>query len=215
MEKTALIFDLDGTLWDSTEVVAEAWSVCGKKYFGEDFSLDKGAVRAQMGLMMGQIADNISKMTPDLQLGKVWAKEAFEFEIDYLREHPGQLFPHEVETLTLLKKKGYELYIMSNCQKGYIEDYLAHLANKELFSGHLCYGDTKAPKNVSIRLLMEKFGVARAVYIGDTAGDEEQTRIAGLPFIHAAYGFGKAVAPDASITSFDELPSILEAILPL
>ncbi len=215
MEKTALIFDLDGTLWDSTQAVAEAWSVCGKKYFSEDFELDKDSVRAQMGLMMEQIAENIAKLTPNPELGKIWAKEAFDFEIDYLATHPGNLFANEVETLSKLKEKGYVLLIMSNCQKGYIEDYLACLDNKDLFSGHLCYGDTKAPKNVSIRLLMERQGVKRAAYIGDTAGDEEQTRIAGIPFIHAAYGFGKAKSPDASVYRFEELLTVVETILPL
>lgn len=215
MEKTALIFDLDGTLWDSTEVVAESWSISGKKYFGEDFALDKDAVKAQMGLMMEQIAENIAKMTPNPELGKLWAKDAFEYEIEYLSNHPGKLFENEITTLQKLKKKGYVLLIMSNCQKGYIEDYLNCLEDKSLFSGHLCYGDTHTPKNVSIRILMENLGVKRAAYVGDTAGDEEQTRIAGIPFFHASYGFGKAVSPDATLRYFEDVLGAAEKFLPL
>lgn len=215
MEKTALIFDLDGTLWDSTEVVADSWSVSGKKYFGEDFNLDKNAVKAQMGLMMEQIAENIAKMTPNPELGMLWAKDAFEYEIEYLSTHPGKLFENEIETLQELKKKGYVLLIMSNCQKGYIKDYLNCIEDKNLFSGHLCYGDTHAPKNVSIRILMENHLIKRAAYVGDTAGDEEQTRIAGIPFFHAAYGFGKALSPDASLRRFEDVLEAAEKFLPL
>ena len=58
MENIALIFDLDGTLWDSTEAVAESWSECGKKYFGENFSISKEDVRFQMGKPMEEIAEH-------------------------------------------------------------------------------------------------------------------------------------------------------------
>ncbi len=204
MDKAALIFDLDGTLWDSTEVVAESWSECGKKYFGEGFSISQDNVRAQMGLPMEEIARRIALLTPDPELGKAWAKEAFVYEVEYLASHPGSLFPKEEETLLELKRRGYSLYIMSNCQKGYIEDYLRSLKHPEVFTDHLCYGDTLLPKHGSIKLLMEKHLIKKAAYIGDTAGDEKETKILGLPFFFASYGFGKAVAPDETLSCFED-----------
>ena len=215
MEQVALIFDLDGTLWDSTEVVAESWSQCGKKYFGPDFSISQPEVRAQMGLMMEDIAKNIASSTPDWEKGMAWAKEAFDFEIEYLASHPGRLVPKEEETLRQLKEMGYTLLIMSNCQKGYIEDYLASLSHPEIFSGHLCYGDTHLPKHGSIKKLLSDFGIKRACYIGDTASDEEQTRLAGLPFIHAGYGFGSAQNPDFSLKEFADMIEAAKKVLPL
>lgn len=215
MEPAALIFDLDGTLWDSTKVVAEAWSECGKKYFGPDFSISQSAVKAQMGLMMEDIAKNIASSTPNLEKGKAWAEEAFDFEIEYLSSHPGDLFPKEEETLLELKRMGYTLLIMSNCQKGYIEDYLASLSHPEIFSGHLCYGDTHLPKNGSIRKLLNDFGIKKACYIGDTGSDEIQTRLAGLTFIHAGYGFGKAENPDYILKDFSDMVAAAKKVLPL
>ena len=58
------------------------------------------------------------------------------------------------------------------------------------FSGHLCYGDTQAPKGETIRRLMAQHHISSACYIGDTQGDMEATYQAGLPFVWAAYGFG-------------------------
>ena len=40
-----------------------------------------------------------------------------------------------------------------------------------------------------------------AVYVGDTDGDYKATREAGIPFVHAAYGFGQTENPDYTITS--------------
>ena len=205
MEKIALVFDLDGTLWDSTEVVAESWSECGKKYFGESFSISQADVRSQMGLPMEEIARNIAKLTPDEKTGKVWAEEAFEFEVSYLSTHPGKLFPKEIETLEELKKRGYVLFIMSNCQKGYIEDYLKAIDRPGLFYDHLCYGDTHLPKHGSIKLLLKKHQIKKAAYIGDTAGDEKETHLLGLPFFFASYGFGKAIAPEERLASFEDV----------
>ncbi len=205
MGNVALIFDLDGTLWDSTKVVAESWSLCGKKYFGESFYITEENVKAQMGLPMEEIAKAIAKLTADQEKGKAWAKEAFVYEVEYLADHPGELFPKEEEVLEELKRRGYDLFIMSNCQKGYIEDYLKALKHPEVFKDHICYGDTLLPKHGSIKLLLEKHKIEKAAYIGDTAGDEKETRLIGLPFFFASYGFGKAFSPDATLEEFEDI----------
>ena len=212
MNDAALIFDLDGTLWDSTEVVSEAWSLCGKKYFGPAFSISKQNVKSQMGKMMEEIASSIASLTPDPKKGRLWAKEAFSFEVEYMKNHPGILYPKEIETLQKLKRRGYRLFIMSNCQKGYIEDYLAALNDGSLFADHLCYGDTSLPKHCSISLLMQKHGLSKAAYIGDTEGDEKETRLVGIPFIFASYGFGSAKSPDATLNSFEDILPVAKSL---
>ena len=68
------------------------------------------------------------------------------------------------------------------------------------------------PKGENNKLIMKKNGVTKAVYVGDTAGDENSARVAEIPFVFASYGFGEAVAPDYTINSFDELPKLLKTI---
>ena len=69
-------------------------------------------------------------------------------------------------------------------------------------------------KGRNICLLMERNGILQenAVYIGDTAGDEEAAQYAGIHFIWAGYGFGKAKSPDTVLNDIVELPSQLLAI---
>ena len=61
----------------------------------------------------------------------------------------------------------------------------------------------------------ERNGISKAdaVYIGDTEGDEKATRFAGIPFVWAKYGFGKALSPDAVLNDIKELPALLSSLL--
>jgi phosphoglycolate phosphatase len=59
---------------------------------------------------------------------------------------------------------------------------------------------------------MARNGLKKAVYVGDTAGDEKAARDAGCSFIHAAYGFGQAEAPDAAAQSPAELEVLIHGM---
>ena len=52
---------------------------------------------------------------------------------------------------------------------------------------------------------MKRNVIEQAFYVGDTEGDEEASRFAGIPFIFASYGFGNVTHPDKVIKSFKEL----------
>lgn len=201
--KTALIFDLDGTLWDATIPVAESWDIVSRKYFGQDKVVSVDLVRSLMGKTMSEIAAALTPIHSDASIAKAFADECFAYENIYLADHPGVLFPHEIETLKDLSEE-FDLYIVSNCQHGYIETFLPTVP-KGLFKGHLCWSDTRDEKDVTIRKLMADYEISKAIYIGDTEKDELSTRKAGIAFIHAAYGFGHAKSPDGVARSFFEL----------
>ena len=55
-------------------------------------------------------------------------------------------------------------------------------------------------------------GIGDAVYIGDTQGDLEASRKAGIPFIFCTYGFGTPETFDAKIDAFTDLPELLETM---
>jgi len=211
MQKPALIFDLDGTLWDATIPVGEAWQEVGRRWGNPSFVFTADDAKALMGLTMVEIAKKLCPVGLDPKDIPAFAKDCFDYEVFYLTKHPGKLFPKELETLFELKKQGYPIYIVSNCQNGYIETFLP-LVPAGLFLDYMCYGDTGLSKDKTIRALMERNGIESAIYIGDTAGDEKATRDAGLPFVFASYGFGKANNPDAIASSFEELPTALTKI---
>ncbi len=210
--KPALIFDLDGTLWDSSGVVAESWNEVGRRYYGPDYYISGEQVRGLMGKTMLDIAASLIPPNAGPEKDQ-FTQECFSYEIVYLGPHPGKLFPNELETLQKLAKD-YRLFIVSNCQNGYIENFMP-LVPEGLFEGFMCFGDTHKPKQFTIRALMEKYGIEKAAYIGDTSGDETATRLAYIPFIHAAYGYDKTVAPDGVANSFEELLGVCPKVLPI
>ena len=121
------------------------------------------------------------------------------------------LYPELEATLTKLKKD-YPLYIVSNCQSGYIEAFLEHYGFGHYFEDIECFGNNGLQKGENIRRLAERNGLTKAVYVGDIQGDYDATMEAGLEFIHAAYGFGAIRQETARIYSFRELPEAVKDI---
>lgn len=209
--KKGIIFDMDGTLWDSAENVADSWNVVLQKK-GMHRTLSKEDISRVMGLTMDKLAAGIfPEEPPERQLALM--EECVTYENDYLREHGGVLYPALEDTLKLLKSKGFRLYIVSNCQSGYIECFLDHYGFWPLFEDMECFGNNGLPKGDNIRLVKERNGLDAACYVGDIQGDYDATVAAGLPFIHAAYGFGTVQAEVPRLSAFAELPGLIDSII--
>ena len=198
MKKQGIIFDMDGTLWDSAANVAESWN----EAIRQDGRLNKALTETDIKGVMGKTMDVIAKLLfPEIseKEQETLLAECCRIENDYLREHGGVLYPDLEDTFKELKKT-YELYIVSNCQKGYIEAFLDHY-----LSDIECYGNNLLQKGDNIRLLADRNHLDEAVYVGDIQGDYDASRKAGVGFIHAAYGFGIVPEAQYKIQSFSEL----------
>ena len=206
---TLLMFDLDGTMWDSAQSVAESWNEVFRKADPALKMLTADDVHAVMGMTMKEISEVLQ---PELQGENREAvfEECCRYEVEYLYTHPGKLYPQLRETLEALRCMGYTLTIVSNCQRGYVAAFLHGSGVGNLFADYEEWERTGLPKGENIRLVMERNGFSKALYVGDTAKDEEAARFAGIPFIHACYGFGEAKAPEGVIHAFSELPELLK-----
>jgi hypothetical protein len=101
------------------------------------------------------------------------------------------------------------LFIVSNCQAGYIEIFLRHSGLGALFTDFECWGNSGRPKADNLRSVVERNRLRAPWFIGDTSGDQEAARACGVPFVFAAYGFGTCRAPEATIES---LPALRAAV---
>ena len=208
---TLLLFDLDGTLWDSASAVAEAWN---EVFQQEDSSLPLLTVddiHSVMGMTMKEISETLY---PDYHSSRRAAifDQCCTYEVEYLHSHCGTLYPDFLPVLESLKAQGYELAVVSNCQRGYVEAFLSSSNASDLFIDYEEWERTGLSKGENIRLVMERNGYTKGIYIGDTKKDREAALQAGIPFIHAAYGFGEV--PDAAgvIHSLADLPDVLERL---
>ena len=204
----SIIFDLDGTLWDSTNNVAKAWQQAKEEvdYVKDDFT--QATIRSITGMTYKAIFE---KLLPYLTEEK---REAFKaiaakYELETLHTKGGDLYPELEETLKYLSAN-YRLYIVSNCQSGYIEVFFKISGLEHYFGGHQCYGTKSLPKADNIRDIVNDHNLKAPVYVGDTMGDYKAATEAGVPFIFAAYGFG-VVEEDqvATLQQFGELRELM------
>lgn len=209
MKFDSLIFDLDGTLWDSTGAVSVLWSEAVRKV-GIDTNITVEMVAGEMGKLLDEIASDLVPTANEAEKAEI-IRVIFESENGVLSRIGGKLYPKLTETLAELKNN-YRLFIVSNCQRGYIEAFFAAHGLEHFFEGNLCHGDTRLPKSGTNRALVEKYGLKSPVYIGDTEGDFNAANEAGIPFIHAAYGFGRVNGGISRLDSISELPSLLKKL---
>lgn len=202
----SIIFDLDGTLWDSRETVVLAWNKAIEQNDKIDHTLTKQHLKETMGLQMHEI---MQKLFPHLnaEVHKELIQSCGEIEGDFLSERGGILYENLEEVLKALSEK-YELYIVSNCQEGYIEAFYAYHGLDKYFRDFENPGRTGLSKGENIKLLMKRNGLEAPVYVGDTAGDQKAAEDAGIPFVYAKYGFGDVEKYDYAIERFDELLKI-------
>ena len=208
--KKGLIFDMDGTLWDSSDNVAKSWNEALVKD-GKDWKeITKADIMAVMGKTMDAIADIIFEgLDKDERMRLL--DLCCNNENIYLEKHGGELYPDLEDTFIRLREK-YNLYIVSNCQSGYIEAFLTYYGFEKYFDDIECYGNNLKPKGQNIRLLAERNNLDKVYYVGDIQGDYDATMEAGYDFIHAAYGFGEIEAEVPELEAFNKLPELLEEL---
>lgn len=207
MTPESLIFDIDGTLWDSRAIVAEGYNIQLRAEGHPELCVTAEDLKALFGKTMSEIADMILFSIPVSERYKLMER-CMAREQELLHNDPCHIgYPAVAETLEILAKR-HRLFIVSNSQQGYPELTIQKLGISHLISGHLCFGDTGTDKGTTIRILMERHSIQSAVYIGDTQGDYEATVKAGLPFIWAAYGFGTPAGWNQKVDSFAQLAEI-------
>lgn len=185
----SLIFDLDGTLWDSSANVVVAWQKAKEQvdYIREDFT--RPMIHSITGMTYKAIFETLLPYLNEEQREE-FKTIAGKYELEILYEKGGDLYPGLEEALKKLSEK-YRLFIVSNCQSGYIEVFFKISGFEHYFTGHQCYGTKNQPKAENIIDIINDNNLEAPVYVGDTLGDYNAATKAGVPFIFVDYGFGK------------------------
>ncbi|WP_122642618.1 HAD family hydrolase [Luxibacter massiliensis] len=198
-----IIFDVDGTLWDSTDTVAKSWNQVIAGNSDLDIRLDGGILKNLFGKTMDEIYNTVFPTLPKEEQDRLGAL-CFAHENKLLETEPGTVYEGTEDTLRALAGK-MPVFIVSNCQCGYIEVFLKVSGLGDIVKDHLCFGETLVSKGQSIRMLMERNQLKDVVYVGDTQGDFLACQEAGIPFIFAKYGFGEVPQAKDSIDHIFDL----------
>ncbi|MGN0305703.1 MAG: HAD family hydrolase, partial [Lachnospiraceae bacterium] len=160
----ALILDIDGTLWDSTAMVAKVWNQVLDTKTEVAFRATPEKLRNLFGRTLYEIAAVIFPELSAKEQQKL-IDECCEKEHEYLSLHPGKIFEGVVETIKELAKR-YKICIVSNCEAGYIELVMKALGIEKDITDFECPGYTGKGKGHNLKLVMERNGFSSALYVG-------------------------------------------------
>lgn len=207
MRADALIFDLDGTLWDTTASCAVAWNRVLAELGVERAPVTHDDVRAVTGQAHREAIGNAFRDLPEALLDRISDRTMVE-DNRVIAERGGDLYPDVREHVPKLAER-FRLMIVSNCQSGYIEIFRSTSGLDDSFVDHECWGNTGASKSANLAAVIARNGVRAPVFVGDTEGDLRAARDNGVPFVFAGYGFGRVAEADAKLECFGELAKLV------
>lgn len=217
-----VVFDLDGTLADTSGDLIAAANACFRDMGAGDMldvATDAGTAlrggRAMLGLGLERLgrADDVAEI--DRQYPRLLA--AYEGAID---THT-RFYPNAMETVAALREEGFKVAICTNKPEALARLLMTRLGVLDSF-GSLIGADTlpvRKPDPEPLREAVRRAGgdPAQCVLVGDTVTDRETSRAAGVASILVTFGPGanavEALAPEATIGHFDELPVVVRRFL--
>jgi phosphoglycolate phosphatase len=202
-----LIFDFDGTLFDSREDIAAAVNYARKHFGLSELALDEVTAMVGNGVdVLAQRAFRDTHVNPNDGLSVLG---------DYYRAHPAEktvLYPGVLETLHQIKDVRT---IVSNKPKALVEAVLVKQNLLSLFD-YVAGGDTfteKKPSPVGVEFVRERYGVSKdsILVIGDHSPDIEMAKRSGVRSVYCRYGFfgNDTVGADYEINTFSDLLPVL------
>ena len=203
----SLIFDLDGTLWDAVDAYVEGWNVLFSK-----MNIDRSLERAWFIEMVGwNPNDFLKRMLPNHILNDaiLLYDRAGDEQEALLKKGVAIIYDGVVNELKHLHES-YKLFIVSNCRDGVIQEFLRQTNTSHYFDGFLSHGENGKTKSINIEQIVEKYQLKSPVYIGDRSSDQIQSKLAGVPFVWASYGFGECKNYTFKIDQFNELKNVLK-----
>jgi len=213
MKKNTILFDLDGTLIDTNELIVDSWRYTVMTLTGRDITDEE--IRGTLGEIL---LDSMIRVMPDIDPDTA---------LQTYREYQHDIFLDSItlyegtkEVLTELRKAGCKTALLTSRLRTSCERALAHFGITDLFDAVLTASDTKVfkPDPTPIYYILDELGSRpeEAVIVGDTVHDIEAGLAAGVYTVLVGWSVAlppekrpTAPAPDAIINKLHDLLTLV------
>lgn len=202
-----IIFDLDGTLWETIEATYIAANIIVEKH-KELKKISKETIIKGMGLSSLENASNYIPYIP-AENGIKYMKEISDKTSEIINEKNINIYHGVEETIKKISKE-YKLGIITNNRDEYAKTFLRISNLEKYFIDYIGAASYNITKGNAIKRMVQKHHEKENYYVGDIKKDQEATLYAGIKFIHAKYGFEPNLDSKLSIKNIKELPNLLK-----
>ena len=202
-----IIFDLDGTLWETIDATYIAANFIVEKH-KELKKISKETIIKGMGLSSLENASNYIPYIP-AEIGIKYMKEISQKTSEIINEKNVVIYNGVIETLKELSKE-YKIGIITNNRDEYAKTFLRISNLEKYFTDYMGAASYDITKGEAIKEMVKKYKEKENYYVGDIKKDQEATMYAGIKFIHAKYGFEPNLKSELSIDKIQDLPKIIK-----
>jgi len=202
-----IIFDLDGTLWNTTATTLEAAREISKKY-DELKEITLSQVQSGMGLSEKENAQNYMPYLEE-DKGIYYLRMIDSLNREKIASKGATIYDGVKDTIKDLSKN-YSLGIVTNSWDDYARTFLKLSKLEEYFTDYIGAASYGISKGEAIKRIIEKNGNEKSIYVGDIEKDMIAANEAGATFIHAKYGFGPNVECKYHILDIKDVEKVIE-----
>ena len=195
----ALIFDMDGTLWDAVDTYAEIWNMAF-----EHEGIEQRITRNDLLALIGTPIDDIIRHFVPADQVEHLLQVIAGLVVTELPRLGGRLYEGVQEGIATLAQH-YQLFMLSNCDELELPIFVRYAGIEPYITDTLAYGNTHLRKADNMRLLAEKYHLQHPVYVGDTDSDCSEAHQAGVPFVWMSYGFGTTDRAQLQFDNFSDM----------
>jgi phosphoglycolate phosphatase len=211
-----LIFDYDGTLHEGIKIYAPAFKKAQKylldKKLIEPTEYSDGDISVWLGFTAMEMWQSFAPDLPEEEK-QMCSRIIGEEMVRLTLNGEASLYPNAKETLSELKRYGFNLLFLSNCKTIYMEAHKRHFLLGRYFSEFYCSEDCGFTAKHEIFKFIKDRWQGEFIVIGDRYQDMEIAEKHGLESIGCLYGYGKTEelqSADYKIMSIEEILPIVK-----